>query len=78
MLVPNSPAIADEASEAYETSLAMQLSKPVAAFSYVSLLEIPTPRWTTYDAKRFGVKLPTDVPTTIQERAYTSSIWYTP
>jgi hypothetical protein len=51
----------------------------VPAFYYVRVLEIPTPRWTAYEAARFGVDMPSpDVPMTTQERAYTSPIWYTP
>ena len=48
------------------------------AFYYLRVLEIPTPRWTTYDAARFGTELPDEVPRTVQERAYTSPIWYSP
>ncbi len=49
------------------------------AVYYARVLEIPTPRWTAYEAKRFGIEMPSpDVPMTTQERAYTSPIWYTP
>jgi Protein of unknown function (DUF3604) len=48
------------------------------ALYYVRVLEIPTPRWTTYDAVRNKLPLLEDVPATVQERAWTSPIWYTP
>lgn len=48
------------------------------AFYYVRVLEIPTPRWTTYDAERFKTEIPEGVPTTVQDRAYSSPIWYQP
>jgi len=49
-----------------------------SAFYYVRVLEIPTPRWTAYEAKRFGVEMSDNVPMTTQERAYTAPIWYSP
>lgn len=49
------------------------------AFYYVRVLEVPTPRWTAYDSEYFELNdLPEEVPMIIQERAYTSPIWYTP
>jgi hypothetical protein len=49
-----------------------------SASYYARVLEIPTPRWTAYEAKRYALKLPDHVEMVTQERAYTSPIWYTP
>ena len=48
------------------------------AMYYARVLQIPTPRWSTYDAARTGLKRPEDLPVSIQERAWTSPIWYSP
>ena len=48
------------------------------AFYYVRVIEILTPRWTAYDAKRFGIQMDEAIRMTVQDRAYTSPIWYTP
>ena len=48
------------------------------AFYYVRVLQIPTPRWTAYDAKFFDIEMPDGTPMILQDRAYTSPIWYTP
>jgi len=49
-----------------------------AATYYARVLEIPTPRWTTYLAVRNKLPLPTNVPAAIQERAWTSPVFYHP
>jgi hypothetical protein len=50
----------------------------LSAFYYVRVIEIPTPRWTAYDAKYYGIEVGEEVTMINQERAYTSPIWYTP
>jgi hypothetical protein len=48
------------------------------AFYYVRVIEIPSPRWTAYDAKRFDITMADAIRMTVRDRAYTSPIWYTP
>ncbi len=49
-----------------------------SAFYYARVIEIPTPRWTAYEAEYYKIKMPKEVPMITTERAYTSPIWYTP
>ena len=55
-----------------------QFDPKQSAFYYVRVLQIPTPRWTAYDAKYFNVQMGKEVTMVLQDRAYSSPIWYTP
>ena len=55
-----------------------QFDPRVPAAYYLRVLEIPTPRWSTIVSVKRGEPLPPDVPATIQERAWSSPIWYVP
>ncbi|MHC5108936.1 MAG: DUF3604 domain-containing protein [Planctomycetota bacterium] len=55
-----------------------EFNPKLRAAYYVRVLEIPTPRWSTYDSARKNLPLSVHVPPTLQERAWSSPIWYTP
>lgn len=86
--VPAVPSTVDIAKATYTNTVgAVELKKvwrdpafdpALAAVYYVRVLQIPTPRWSTYDAAKLGVAAPKGVAATVQERAWTSPIWYSP
>lgn len=55
-----------------------QFNPEYESFYYLRVLEVPTPRWSTFDALSLGTNLPDDVPYSIQERAWSSPIWLIP
>ena len=55
-----------------------EFDRSVPAFYYARTLEVPTPRWTTIQAAQLGIAPPDVAPATVQERAWSSPIWYTP
>ena len=48
------------------------------SFYYCRVIEIPRPRWTLKDSVFFDIELSREIPKVVQDRAYTSPIWYIP
>jgi hypothetical protein len=68
----------DVANATWTNTIDPDFDPNLRAVYYARVIEIPTPRWTAYDAKRYGIEMSEEVPMWTQERAYTSPIWYTP